>query len=166
MKLYCVLLVVVLCCTSKLQSRTAGFKYEPAASQGTGKDNSHELRKRSVDPNGVGDLVGALGNVIRTVVSEGGKIIGTTSRSAGPILKSVKDIVGTLIRSDFIARSLEIKRNLAASAPRIVGAKVGAVSSIIQLKLALVRQLQCLLLCPRLKTSAEQSQCKLKHCNS
>jgi len=84
----------------------------------------------------------------------------------GPIMKSVKDILGTLIRSDFIARSLEVKRNLAASAPRIVGAKVGAVSTIIQMKLALVRQLQCLLLCPRLKSSAEQSQCKLKHCTS
>merc|ERR1711860_94982 len=152
------LLVVGLCCPSKLLGRTTQMgQLNREAGLSIVDSNIHNTRsKRQADQ--LTQLLGAAGSVMNAHVQGGGDFVENTARASQPIGESVGEIVGNVVRTDLLAT----KAAIVSLAPAIVDAKVKLISSLIKLKLSLARQLMCSLICPG---QTNPQDCQNNFCN-
>merc|ERR1711860_174306 len=130
------LLVVGLCCPSKLLGRTTQMGQ---LNRETGQEGFNEIQGLSIVDS----------NIHNT----------RSKRQASQLIgESVGEIVGNVVRTDLLAT----KAAIVSQAPAQVDAKVKLISSLIKLKLSLARQLMCALICPG---QTNPQDCQNNFCN-
>ncbi|XP_023343227.1 uncharacterized protein LOC111712750 [Eurytemora carolleeae] len=131
---------------------------------------AHQIARRSIDSGSLsnsGDLIKGVGDVVNAVGKSGETLIDSVRKSSAPVLDVVGNIVKTITSSDFIKQSVAVKQNVISN----IGNTVAAVNSLagtggklVEVKISLVRQVLCKLVCPLLPSATDQSRCTSSHC--